>query len=860
MMIFEAQSTSSTSKDDLLRQLRTFLSAASGTTRPPVKPALCSTALQLLVRLPAAREAVLEYFGHVLDGVVARYNSNPQQQEDRGRQEDEEMVLEELSSTLSDLVTASPGTGSPWPGLVSAWCLDCLGKLSSKWSNKICGKTTSLHEKLTAWLGCSVGRVLLHLAADCLGQLMEPGAGAADTDTCITALLETSVKHTPHFDWVLAHIGSCFPQTVTRRVLGLGLRDFMAVSREAGPGVGGEAVLARSARLTSVVNILGHLTSTHLTDVQTALHSLLLSSATTHPATPATTATLPFLLALAGVDSGLRRALTTDLAAAAAPHLARAAQLYPAWTQHHFTPGSLLAAVSNLLLLTDRGGPQLLLLLLRVGEAGEESVAAAGRVLLNTVLAELFTQVHAAPRHRQDEVPLLTGMAAEVAALHQLLLSEHAGTAASAATLVCLHAVYKGRRVSAAAVKFLLCHAATAAQLARCVQLVEQLEQFHTELVREAVAAALGDGGTDKQLLVTNLTSLCSGECDNQPASWVAAVTSVQPQLAELLARPQLTGDILQLLVAAPPGPQLRVRAVYRLGRALVSVLLDTVTSEAEAGARLGRVAAIESLLQQLARAPCGLQICLRALLDASLNTSFCAWLGGALEPGELSARQQQAVSLLEDNYKHGTKPVQPLGSTVTYHAGVIGAGTRPASPQRPVSEDQAEANRRLVAGVIQRLCDTEPGEGVKQLALMLVEMISPDIMYNGLPWPEEEFIKVTIERDLAISRCLGRHPLVWTLLQLLARARPALCYCSVLVRAVLAVLISHWSSHVTSRLSDHAHQARVTAQVLDLMAVGQFVPPQLALVPHCLHIFDPFQLHCVLIGKINQINQSIES
>ena len=49
MMIFEAQSTSSTSKDDLLRQLRTFLSAASGTTRPPVKPALCSTALQLLV-------------------------------------------------------------------------------------------------------------------------------------------------------------------------------------------------------------------------------------------------------------------------------------------------------------------------------------------------------------------------------------------------------------------------------------------------------------------------------------------------------------------------------------------------------------------------------------------------------------------------------------------------------------------------------------------------------------------------------------------------------------------------------------------------------------------------------------------
>jgi hypothetical protein len=37
-------------------------------------------------------------------------------------------------------------------------------------------------------------------------------------------------------------------------------------------------------------------------------------------------------------------------------------------------------------------------------------------------------------------------------------------------------------------------------------------------------------------------------------------------------------------------------------------------------------------------------------------------------------------------------------------------------------------------------------GEGCKQLALLLVEVISPDIMYNGLPWPEDEFMKVRDE------------------------------------------------------------------------------------------------------------------
>ena len=52
------------------------------------------------------------------------------------------------------------------------------------------------------------------------------------------------------------------------------------------------------------------------------------------------------------------------------------------------------------------------------------------------------------------------------------------------------------------------------------------------------------------------------------------------------------------------------------------------------------------------------------------------------MEQDELSAWHQQAVSFLEDNYNDGTKPVQPLGSTVTFHAGVIRVGTRPTRPQ----------------------------------------------------------------------------------------------------------------------------------------------------------------------------------
>ncbi|XP_026325739.1 uncharacterized protein LOC113234601, partial [Hyposmocoma kahamanoa] len=40
--------------------------------------------------------------------------------------------------------------------------------------------------------------------------------------------------------------------------------------------------------------------------------------------------------------------------------------------------------------------------------------------------------------------------------------------------------------------------------------------------------------------------------------------------------------------------------------------------------------------------------------------------------------------------------------------------------------------------------------EGATSVSLLLVELVSPDVMYNGLPWPDEDFTKqVSIEREL---------------------------------------------------------------------------------------------------------------
>ena len=73
------------------------------------------------------------------------------------------------------------------------------------------------------WLDLNPTRILIDLTSKSLNGLI---CDTEETETCVSALLDTSVAHSPHFDWVVAHVGGCFPETVIRRVLTVGLKDF----------------------------------------------------------------------------------------------------------------------------------------------------------------------------------------------------------------------------------------------------------------------------------------------------------------------------------------------------------------------------------------------------------------------------------------------------------------------------------------------------------------------------------------------------------------------------------------------------------------------------------------------------------
>ena len=136
----------------------------------------------------------------------------------------EDVNISNIQDALDRLITSGPPA---WAPLISSWSLRILGSLSNKYSRgRVMGIVpkfvTMIHKinsflfvcadigsSCTLWISSDAMRCLLGLAASCFGKL-----NSAETEECISILLGTFVQNSPHFDWVVARLGGCFPLKV----------------------------------------------------------------------------------------------------------------------------------------------------------------------------------------------------------------------------------------------------------------------------------------------------------------------------------------------------------------------------------------------------------------------------------------------------------------------------------------------------------------------------------------------------------------------------------------------------------------------------------------------------------------------
>lgn len=154
--------------------------------------------------------------------------------------------------------------------------------------------------------------------------------------------------------------------------------------------------------------------------------------------------------------------------------------------------------------------------------------------------------------------------------------------------------------------------------------------------------------------------------------------------------------------------------------------------------------------------------------------------------------------SLMKLNQKQGVS----FSRSSVLHSGVIGYG--PKSTLEWSEGPNCEIKNMFLNAIVACCQDQEHAntiDGFSYVSLLLLEMVSPDVIYNGLPWPEEEFSKVTMERDLQIRRTFRNAPILWSILALIAVHRPALCYCSVFLRAICATVLHQWRAKSTENV-----------------------------------------------------------
>lgn len=119
-------------KQPLINELKYFVTIVSNYYRSKPKEIntkLVRTSLTLLEDLPAAREAVFEYFSIVFDLSVENYVIFLDK-EPHGLPPDEDAIAD-IQEALENLVNKGP---SAWAPLVSTWSLRLLGRLSDKHS------------------------------------------------------------------------------------------------------------------------------------------------------------------------------------------------------------------------------------------------------------------------------------------------------------------------------------------------------------------------------------------------------------------------------------------------------------------------------------------------------------------------------------------------------------------------------------------------------------------------------------------------------------------------------------------------------------------------------------------------------
>lgn len=743
------------------------------------------------------------------------------------------------------------------------------------------------------WMNCQAIKTLLSVATNCFAQLT-----AVEVEAAITVLLNTFVKHAPHFDWVVARLGHCFSHTVITRIVHFGLDNYAA---------------NQSNALESEIGILSELCLANDQSLAMALKRMI-GDLLQEQGQP-NRHTIPYLIHLSRSSHVLLQPIVRVLL-----ELFEDGQVVPnaqklAQSVETVAGPELYNLLTVLAMRVVENGTKILLLLARNGQ----TTPFCGE-LLEHILLDLEDWM-LDDRHLTGERPLLIDLLKDCnkALLWQSCISECALEQQTAVRLIMIVAPRTPYILHQTVAELMTVPDVGRGALVQFLGGVNGSNVEHLnpdqglEMTLDLMLLAnnskemrtlpnnndndSNDALSEPVVILTNLLALleiegksmqnvhlkrcpvtkflsrrhgigtllklldqCFRKLDpyfNAPA--VTASDSTNKKLKRDETKTQLEADHIErqihLIIAILNLIEIRITSLnmseaLKFARLTVRAFFWMLT-ESDAAMRERGLSLIKAILTKVCQGRKGIKIAaLKELIESAVfvhrdlfgGPAFAQTtvLGPAIESMMRLNQEQDAIS--------GT-------NRTALHAGLIGQGLKRA--ERPVAEPSAELLNHYVDAVSACCLDSERAhvtDGFSTVSLLLVDIVSPDVMYNGLPWPEEDFTKVTMERDLQIRRMFKHSPVLWSLLSLVAAHRPALCFSSVLLRALCATVLHQWRARSVERpftgtvtTKKHMELMQVTQRMLQIMTLGQLLPPPLDNLHVLVDKLDPTEVALVL-------------
>ncbi|XP_033108290.1 integrator complex subunit 5-like [Anneissia japonica] len=878
--------------DDILNHVRSFVKGCNvrtGQKLTSVEHARC--AIKLLRTLPSARAAVFEHLCNVFNESVNTHLCELDGEASIGPCLDE--AIHEIYEVLIDFVDINSTT---WAPIIFTWSIDLLGQVSRNYAlRRGVPHSSNLNEILQLWMTCKGTRTLMDLSTQCMSNMI-----GSCPDLCVNALLDASVTYSPHFDWVVAHIGSCFPNTIITRVLACGLKDFCNTQSEGAAGPE-----QKVPKMASVVGILGHLASQHSQDIRKALLELFQESLTSE--NEQQLQTVPFLLHLATMSIMLLKVITTDFVHSLTPSvLNRLSEQFAKSPIIKRDQESLIHVVIHLICKSGNGAFKLLQFLLETAsgnfhdEAGEEKVNQVVQdncsLVLDLLLLDLQRSVYnktgsIVQKSSEDhtEIPFLEELQKHTDVLCKDILKTDCKSWLQ--RLLCLVAVHCGESCGSDILSFIVVNLNDHEKASLFIVLQAEMEAVFPGVLDQTVKKTLSRMQHLDTVASINLLKnlVCLVQWENSPEGRTTPRRRVQDCLQYYLqmitaqlhhSSRDVSSEAIKLMMLIGLPESISLATILNVATSTVDYYFSVLHME-DSAHRLSLLTCCCKVLESLSKKAVGQTILLKELVEGALQQENAFLFSGKVERyvDDATTTSENKLLLLQENQNIGSTVSFSKRMTNVFHGGTVGKGVRPKVKLITIPEDMVLMNVQSFTSVVYSClgsdpllshCATQTGtdphqttqsntsttvdipesrrkSGTEVLARLLVEVICPDVTHANSVWPDEEHIRNKMKIDLEIRCKFDNNPILWELMDMVSSDCIAMCHCSPLLYSTLSTVINYWDTTRVSKAKEAPCELQASCNIIKYLSKAQLLAQPFCYIGEILEHLDPHEVFVLL-------------